>query len=299
MGLLIIYLLAFPKLRTSNLYSLYMSSPSLIGSPYNGEIVAIDRRSRPKIPRSLIFIHTKLRSLEDLPLDFRNNVHQTIAMFRSAWAQDGNGMMAPVHFLNDTSCAAAIEKTEPRLLKYYQSPDTEGKFQADICRVAYLYIHGGYYFDIDMRTVGTLQLPDNVTFSSAITDDPHGNFDSHGPFFQSILASAPQHPILGKALEMMLGYYNGTLEICQASSQWVGPCTLRSAYDSISSAEKDSVRILRESNLDSRKHHNSYPNVTRQRGRGCCCNFVVHDDTLKEVYFFSRIVGAGRFCRAT
>lgn len=250
---------------------------------------------RPKIPHSLVFIHTKLRSLEQLPSPFRENVQNTIRLFRSGWEDDDEE--APVRFLNDSLCADAIQRTEPRLLPYYRSPQTLGKFQADICRVAYLYISGGFYFDVDMKTLQPLRLPGNVTFSSAITDGSDGNFNAQGPFFQSILASAPGHPILGKALEMMLGYYNGTLKIC--GGQWVGPCTLRRAYDRTTAQERGVVRILRETNLESRPHVRSYPNLTRQQGRGCCCNFVVHDDVMKDVYFFSRVSGSGEYCRAS
>lgn len=27
---------------------------------------------------------------------------------------------------------------------------TQGMYKADICRAAYLYLHGGYYFDVDV-----------------------------------------------------------------------------------------------------------------------------------------------------
>ena len=115
----------------------------------------------------------------------------------------------------------------------------------------------------------------------------------------SLPTSAPRHPVLRRALGLMLGYYNGTMPLRQPCvGNLVGPCTLRQAYDDAPARERGVAKLLRESNLDAPRHLRRYPGVPRQRGEGCCCNFAVHDDAAEEMYFFSRVVGAGEFCRA-
>ncbi|GMI11343.1 hypothetical protein TrLO_g7772 [Triparma laevis f. longispina] len=41
---------------------------------------------------------------------------------------------------------------EPRLLPYFIN-EKLGMFKADMCRVAALYLNGGYYLDIDLGVV--------------------------------------------------------------------------------------------------------------------------------------------------
>ena len=37
-------------------------------------------------------------------------------------------------------------------------------FKADMCRAAYLTLHGGYYFDVDVLVVRPFVAPPNATF---------------------------------------------------------------------------------------------------------------------------------------
>lgn len=142
----------------------------------------------PRIPRTLLFTH-KAGSLEQLPPPFLENVRRTVRLHRETWADDNRtATPAAARYLNDSACVAAIARAEPRLVPHFRNSSTAGKFRADICRVAYLYLRGGYYFDVDMVTVQALRLPNNVTFASAVADTSAGAADPHGVFFQSLLA---------------------------------------------------------------------------------------------------------------
>ena len=96
---------------------------------------------------------------------------------------------------------------------------------------------------------------------------------------------------MAKNLEDLLRFYNHSLSTCR--HQLVGQCTLQVAFDEVNEGERGAVRLLRESRLIGK---DIYPNVTRQNGRGCCCDYIVHDGELEEVYFYSRMVGAGSGC---
>jgi len=232
----------------------------------------------PKIPHRLIFTskHDILRSRE--PTIFYNNVRRTIQLYQQAWGEPN----AEVWFLTDETCRDIIQKANSTLLRFF---DTEhyGKFKADICRVAALYLKGGYYFDVDIRVVKPVLLSEKISFATVVTEDD-------AQFFQAFLASEPQSPILREAFAEMICVYTHHENL---RGILVGPITLKRAYDKVKTDERGEVRLFHEVNLS---RSNDYPGVTRQSGNGCCCNFVVHDADKEEIYFFSRIVGASSFC---
>jgi Glycosyltransferase sugar-binding region containing DXD motif len=149
-----------------------------------------------KIPHTLIFTY-KSNLLEDkAPKRLYNNVLHTIKVYREAW----NDMDAPVLFLDDQDCLEAIEEVEPKLATHFRY-ETHGAFKSDICRLAVLHTRGGYYFDIDMKTVQAVPVPGTVAFASATAQ--------YGGLFQSFLASAPENPIIKSALTHLRDYYEG------------------------------------------------------------------------------------------
>jgi hypothetical protein len=123
-----------------------------------------------------------------------NNVLHTINVYREAW----NDKDAPVLFLDDQDCLEVIEEVEPKLAIHFRQEDL-GAFKADICRLAVLYVRGGYYFDIDMKATQAVPVPSNIAFASVQA--------AYGGFFQSFLASAPESPIIKKALTHLRDYY--------------------------------------------------------------------------------------------
>ena len=76
-----------------------------------------------------------------------------------------------------------------------------------------------------------------------------------------------------------------------------GPSTLKDAYNAVTDKDRAEAWILHELNLEQRNiPAGTYPELPRQEGDGCCCNFIVEDAVQKQVYFFSRFVGASNYC---
>jgi mannosyltransferase OCH1-like enzyme len=101
-----------------------------------------------KIPRRLLFTHkSNILETKDPPL-FYENVQKTVKIYREAWGEPD----APIWFLDDADCRSAVYAAKPNLVTYFDR-EPHGSWKADICRVAALYLTGGYYFDVDMEAV--------------------------------------------------------------------------------------------------------------------------------------------------
>mmetsp|Transcript_19602 Transcript_19602/g.46006 ORF Transcript_19602/g.46006 Transcript_19602/m.46006 type:complete len:441 (+) Transcript_19602:161-1483(+) len=218
----------------------------------------VGANNRPRIPRRLVFTY-KYNLLEgaspppplDLPLKI--NVLRTIDKYTKFWNMTDQVAAAKydyfkrrfpeehvempidevpvVSFLDDTGCLKVIEQADARLVDVFKYEE-RGPFKADICRVAELYMNGGWYFDIDIGVVNPIDfeeigitaysLPrehlkllrdgrrerrpseeDIVTFATV--------FNAQGRFFQAFTAATPFHPVLKRALNHMVAYYNGSL----------------------------------------------------------------------------------------
>lgn len=193
------------------------------------------------IPRRLIFTY-KYNLLnpseDDPPFDANDpltaNVLNTIDRYKQYWREEDKSSEAVVSFLSNTDCIEVINKTEPKLVDYFVN-EKRGDLKADICRISELLLHGGYYFDADIRVVEPLNfdalpiqdeeisdpstqlryleqgsqmsMPDEddvVTFATVI--------NVQGVFFQAFLAAMPHHPTIQRALDYILAYYEGNLE---------------------------------------------------------------------------------------
>lgn len=132
------------------------------------------------IPHRLIFTHKD--NLFDCSLYESNstspelanlaaNAKATVNIYSRMWPD------VEFVFLTNHDCIHALNLTEPRLVGWFNSGrleglwrceshlflihyyltfvctqmvDTTGMFKADLCRAAYIYLHGGYYFDVDL-----------------------------------------------------------------------------------------------------------------------------------------------------
>mmetsp|Transcript_35913 Transcript_35913/g.77993 ORF Transcript_35913/g.77993 Transcript_35913/m.77993 type:complete len:381 (-) Transcript_35913:2-1144(-) len=267
----------------------------------------LSARSQPKIPHNIIFTfkHNILERKE--PEIFYNNIINTRDVYLSAW----NDPNARTVFLDNDGCREYISQAEPELVGYFDREET-GMFKADICRVAVLYMIGGYYFDIDLGALEAVKLEPNCTFATVeeavkalncqqgCPKDPEmlaviqeQLWKAHeGNFFQAFLASAPGHPILRGALKYMLLHYQGK----KSAQGMLGVNTLGTAYKETKPSERGIVRILQEfKNVEGKGGY--YPEY-QQKGEGCCCQHIVHDSEERKVYFHSRIVGSGSKCSA-
>lgn len=253
------------------------------------------------IPKRLIFTY-KWKILERRePVHFYNNIQKTIAGYKSYWnTTSSSSDEVVVSFLDNTDCRNVIVRSAPYLLDHFEKED-KGSYRADICRLATLYEEGGYYFDVDMELIEPFVPPAHVDFATAVEGDSMLQTDSY--FFQSFLATAPQHPIIEKALHVVRDYYEHERYSFVPSLAWMGPYTLKKAFDEYyrsyqstrSSGEYAATRnvfLLKEVNLQ----EGIYDHLPRRKGRGCCCNYVVQDSERNRAYFYSRMVGAGWHC---
>ncbi len=167
--------------------------------------------------------------------------------------------------------------------------EERGPVKADLCRLAALFLRGGYYLDVDLEVVQPVRMAISVSFSTV---------RSLVGFFQAFLAASRGHPVIKTNLQLMMDAYFTHQEKCwNVARSVLGPCTLKKAwrqwehrYDGASS------RFLDETNLQQPDGLLLYPNMT-QRGKGEHCHWVVHDRVEQQVYFYSRIVGTN-LCQA-
>jgi mannosyltransferase OCH1-like enzyme len=274
-------------------------SPSLIGENPFDAIIIRDTLGMPlfsnhslvgnevivgPIPHIMWFTykHNILKTKE--PQHYYENVLKTIHAYQTEW----NDTNARVFFLTDDDCMSLmrrVDKRERTRLATAFSREEKGPLKSDLCRLAALYLHGGYYFDVDLEVVKPVRMDPSVSFS---TVDSQLAF-----FFQAFLAASPGHPVLKTNLQMMMKAYFTEQETCwDRDRDILGPCTLTKAWEQTN--HNGTSRFLEEINLQ--KHEGLYPNIT-QRGIGEHCHWVVHDRDKHEVYFYSRIVGVN-ICEA-
>ena len=234
----------------------------------------------PQIPHTLFFTYgTNILETKE-PKLYYDNVQHTIDMYSQYWLPGSTR----VRFLTDDDCRLIINSTEARLLPYFDQ-EAQGKYKADICRVAALYKEGGYYFDVDIEVIKVLDLG-QILFSTsheAYSDKPGG-------FFQAFLAADKSHPILKEALSKMLVYYGKS----NKADTLMGVTTIKEAFFAVPESQRGSVLLLKEFNLDTLSVNN-YTDLELRRFHttlGCCCNHVVSDPQGLNVYFWSRIVGS-------
>lgn len=181
------------------------------------------------------------------------------------------------------------------LLDYFL--EIKGQFKADICRIMILYLYGGYYFDIDLDVVEPYIAPDDINFVTV--SQPVSNI-----FFQAFIASTPRHPILADNIKKLILVSQNKIELKRYGPKqvhFVGPETLRMSYNDVILKSRHveilqkGTKLLLEAKLD-RLVGEQYKNVPRQIGIGPNCNWVVVDEKLYKVHFYSRFLGASKQC---
>lgn len=248
------------KFAESSEDSITDSAVSAVGNETYSGTLQNRTSDPPRIPRRLIFTHNYnlLNPSEtdgDPPFNAKDpltaNVLHTIEIYQKFWnASDAEAKLRSkqhpnkkeimtekeeiedVVFLADDDCMKLVHKAEPRLVKLF-SHERFGRWKADICRAAYLYLHGGYFFDTDVGVikpvdfdaldipaavpdvVGELRLKgdklnnpriipeedDIVTFSTV--------YNRQGQFHQAFTAAMPGHPVMKRSLEYMVAFYKG------------------------------------------------------------------------------------------
>mmetsp|Transcript_2806 Transcript_2806/g.4061 ORF Transcript_2806/g.4061 Transcript_2806/m.4061 type:complete len:416 (-) Transcript_2806:229-1476(-) len=255
------------------------------------------------IPRRLIFTYEENILETKEPSYLYNNIQNTIQMYSRFWNQ--NMSEVDVCFLDDNKCLKVIEQVEPRLVQPFQSENI-GPYKADICRIAALYLCGGYYFDVDIQALEPLKPEPHIDFITAI--DPHKK-----GFFQAVLATSPSHPVLKLTFDSMINdwYFNPVMAKHNMTGNTstfdpdifysedakkilhknvghdlMGPITIYRAYFRYN--RTNTSWILKE--IDNLNDQNRYHHL-RRRQYSWSCHMIVHDEDTRTPYFFSRVVG--------
>ena len=191
--------------------------------------VLMEMPENEHIPRTLIFTHYKnlLELVKDTTLIDKNAIANmdsytpqqleelTLAMnvrHSIEIHQQSSDEELKVLFWTDEDCIASLNRTKPALVPYFIA-EREGMYKADICRGSALLENGGFYLDVDVGVRHDLW-KDLKLHTEFVTAKVHqaSNWVGKG-FFQAILGSAPQSPILKRYLELFEEHYNGSRKI--------------------------------------------------------------------------------------
>mmetsp|Transcript_13926 Transcript_13926/g.21388 ORF Transcript_13926/g.21388 Transcript_13926/m.21388 type:complete len:334 (-) Transcript_13926:87-1088(-) len=247
-----------------------------------------------KIPRHLVFTykHNILETRE--PKHFYDNIHNIARKYKTGWASAGSENKSGVadedvkiYFLDDQACISNITAAYQDLVPHFHA-EKSGAFKADICRLAFLYLYGGYYFDVDVDVVEPFIPNPNVQFVTA--NDFRNAF-----FFQAILMTSPRHPIIKQALELELEHYERGLSP-PVFKGLIGCDILKRAYHSniveyFLRGSDEQITLLDEIDLSPNAgHEDMYKHIERMPV--ITCNMVVHDPIAQHLFFKSRIAGS-------
>ena len=102
-------------------------------------------------------------------------------------------------FYDDGECREFIRKHFPTdVLRAYDAI-LPGAFKSDLFRYCELYVHGGWWFDIDMISVGSIDSLIEPTAEFACPRD--GGITTEPALYQAVLGAAKASPILRLAIE--------------------------------------------------------------------------------------------------
>jgi len=265
-----------------------------------------------RIPRRLIFTHkdnlfdcSKSTTKPEL-FTLAENAKATLNAYRRVWPD------VDYTFLTDEDCIHALNQTEPDLIGWFISGSLEGMYKADLCRAAYLFLHGGYYFDVDILVVRPYVAPKDARFVTVKGD----NFPAEG-FFQAFLAAEKGNDIVRRSLKMMREALWGE----RPRGKYLGPTALMEAWmevehvTNVSNVQngKNGIHLLAEVDLmnsTSISKHVKLVNVLasndgthlyqrvpisggdeRCQFSGGACNVVVISELDETLYFYSRVLG--------
>lgn len=293
------------------------------------------------VPHILWFTYETNIMLSKEPDLFYENVMHTIDAYNRSWRdnqqsqqqQDSNSgnmkVSMQVRFLDDADCENVVFEAFPDIVTHF-SQETNGAFRGDICRVAALYLHGGYYFDIDMEVIRPYIAKDLLVPERFVSNDTlrvvepsifvsSWNADRNS-IFQSFIASTAYSPILKESFYFMMAYYEGRNENCtRANECLMGTKTMLQAYEryaqesqqqkekqssqsynttmqrNIRTADKLQTTTPSSTTLlfEDKLTPELYPGFPRRPGvDNFYCNYIVHSPTENFVHFYSRIIGS-------
>ena len=240
----------------------------------------------PRIPPTLIFTHHANFFRNKKPRLLYDNVQHTIQEYRRLFNHQlqlarSTTTTAPganrtvftpkVLFLSDDECRGLVYQAHTDLAQYFDA-EPDATQRSKMCRIAALYIHGGYYFDVDLQVMEALDVDLSTTRFVAVANLPnpatqrvpltisgvsydatkhpkrpntYKRKDGRG-FVPSFLASAPGNPILRHAIEQILAIKvkHSTASTTNAVPLWKGGKGPGGKWGSANPASLDLSRIL-------------------------------------------------------
>lgn len=138
---------------------------------------------------NLVNVSGPLKTSEQLLAD---NVARSIGMFPDV--QD-------VQFGDDSACVAMIKKAHSQQLADFFTEEHDGRYKSDLCRLAQLYLHGGYYLDNDLEPISDVraEIPPCTSLVSVAS--------SQSGIFQAFLGASIRHPAIELAMNLTLQHY--------------------------------------------------------------------------------------------
>jgi hypothetical protein len=213
-----------------------------------------------------------------------NNVARTINMFPD--------MRANYHFGDDKDCYAMIENAHSRELADFFTKERDGRYKSDLCRLAQLYLTGGYYLDNDLEPISDFrsEIPPCTELVSVASNQ--------SGIFQALLGAPPRHPAIQLAMNLTLQHYEKRLK--ELPNGPLGTSIMELALRDYTGtkhmnagASPNGVFLLEEKAPE----HGRFKDEHMERYDAC--NFgVYHAD---KQLFYSRSIGAwtGQRCKRT
>lgn len=257
-----------------------------------------------KIPRTLwVNVHNQLGKNNTIDRMFNSNIANIINKY-----SDNDNTLFEVKTLSTQICKEAISKVQAvmnvtadvDLLKYFILEDP----QRYICRLAVLYLYGGYYVQRDIKIIEPYIASSNDDYSFVgITSLNTSIFD--GSFIASTSKNSMLHFMLEKYCKLSKGEELLTeleeIESSTTPTQMIPKdkfsMIMRSSYKDILNAQPNSkydIKMLYVEKLDNLQNgnDNEYNLIRKQNGKGKYCDYVIIDKSTKKTYFYALLPGA-------
>jgi len=257
----------------------------------------------PRIPKKILF------NFKENIFNHPDKYPETFQNLQKALATDRS---LEYEFYDDSMCAAAIARMHSKELANWFELEDSGAYKSDMCRLAMLYEHGGYYMDNDLEIVANFLelIPANVSITSAISAV------SSSLIFQAFLGATPGHPVIKDAMDRTLQQYKnrrpahydfgdhplnfikepplGPQIMSHALKAWLHTKKLEGGYTKKIQSDADGSYLFLE--IGMQKAKSKKINV---HDRKCCtpsCDFLVVDMHMKMQVFWSRMDYYGKKC---
>lgn len=231
-----------------------------------------------------------------------------------------------VDFASDARCSRLVRKAHSEELGQIFDKRKKDLRTSDICRLAQVYLRGGYYMDNDMLSVRDLRniAPPNTTLLVVQTwlGNPMEGKDKTreaeagaGPvilpkktsmhLFNSLFGATPRHPVIKRALDRTLDFFTQSegsdwgkfsyafFSFTEAVTFWVSPEDKKGAWHFGANqweGSRELLYVLHETSKEDLYQHNLPPCTPHW----CYGAWKVGDVPTNQLVFMSRIAQLSR-----